>query len=127
MLALFVPVTLQFLHTENQILIACNTPKIQFCTLYFSVQIAYLISIWNLHSGERCENMATIISSLGLKGIEGYRVQVEVQLLPGIEGVGIVGLPDASVKESKDRVVAAKMIFHFQPTTKTSNMCLDTN
>lgn len=30
--------------------------------------------------------MATIVSSIGLNGVEGYRVQVEVQLLPGIEG-----------------------------------------
>ncbi|GAA0615549.1 YifB family Mg chelatase-like AAA ATPase [Virgibacillus siamensis] len=51
--------------------------------------------------------MATVVSSIGLKGIEGYRVEVEVQLLPGVEGVNIVGLPDASVKESKDRVMAA--------------------
>ncbi|GAA0432141.1 YifB family Mg chelatase-like AAA ATPase [Lentibacillus halophilus] len=51
--------------------------------------------------------MATTVSSIGLKGMEGYRVDVEVQLLPGIEGVHIVGLPDASVKESKDRVMAA--------------------
>lgn len=51
--------------------------------------------------------MATIVSSIGLNGIEGYRVQVEVQLLPGVEGVSIVGLPDVSVKESKDRVMGA--------------------
>ncbi|SHG03676.1 magnesium chelatase family protein [Ornithinibacillus halophilus] len=51
--------------------------------------------------------MATVISSIGLKGMEGYRVQVEVQLIPGVEGICIVGLPDASVKESKDRVMAA--------------------
>lgn len=51
--------------------------------------------------------LATVISSIGLKGMEGYRVQVEVQLLPGVEGVSIVGLPNASVKESKDRVMAA--------------------
>lgn len=51
--------------------------------------------------------MATIVSSIGLQGIEGYRVQVEVQFLPGVEGVSIVGLPDVSVKESKDRVMAA--------------------
>ncbi|MFA1820126.1 magnesium chelatase domain-containing protein [Virgibacillus oceani] len=38
--------------------------------------------------------------------MEGYRVQVEVQLVPGIESVSIVGLPDASVKESKDRLIA---------------------
>lgn len=51
--------------------------------------------------------MATVVTSIGLKGIEGYIVQVEVQLLPGVESVSIVGLPDASVKESKDRVMAA--------------------
>ncbi len=45
--------------------------------------------------------MATIVTSIGLKGMEGYLVQVEVQLLPGVEGVNIVGLPDASVKENQ--------------------------
>ncbi|MEN1968889.1 magnesium chelatase domain-containing protein [Lentibacillus sp. N15] len=30
-----------------------------------------------------------------------------MQLMPRIEGVSIVGLPDTSVKESKDRVMAA--------------------
>jgi len=51
--------------------------------------------------------MATVVPSIGLKGLEGYKVQVEVQLLPGIEGVTIIGLPDAAVKESKDRVMSA--------------------
>lgn len=51
--------------------------------------------------------MATTVSNIGLKGIEGYEVHVEVQLLPGIEGLSIVGLPYPSVKESKDRVMDA--------------------
>ncbi|TLS38606.1 YifB family Mg chelatase-like AAA ATPase [Pseudalkalibacillus caeni] len=51
--------------------------------------------------------MATVVPSIGLKGIEGYVVKVEVQVMPGLEGVSIVGLPDASVKESKERVLAA--------------------
>jgi magnesium chelatase family protein len=51
--------------------------------------------------------MAVIINSIGLKGMEGYRVRVEIHLLPGLESMTIVGLPDASVKESKDRVMAA--------------------
>jgi len=46
--------------------------------------------------------MATIVSSIGRRGIEGYRVQVEVQFLPVVEGDSIIGLPDVSVKESKD-------------------------
>ncbi|GAA0469434.1 hypothetical protein GCM10008935_26580 [Alkalibacillus silvisoli] len=45
--------------------------------------------------------------SIGLKGLEGYRVQVEVQVIDGLESIVVVGLPDASVKESKERVSAA--------------------
>lgn len=51
--------------------------------------------------------MSAKVNSIGLKGLEGYRVQVEVQVTEGIESVIIVGLPDASVKESKERVSAA--------------------
>ncbi|MBB6446717.1 YifB family Mg chelatase-like AAA ATPase [Bacillus benzoevorans] len=51
--------------------------------------------------------MATIVNSIGLRGIEGYLVQIEVQIVPGKEGISIVGLPDLSVKESKDRVLGA--------------------
>ena len=51
--------------------------------------------------------MSVKVTSIGLKGLEGYRVQVEVQVKEGIESIVIVGLPDASVKESKERVSAA--------------------
>ncbi|MFC5734310.1 magnesium chelatase domain-containing protein [Cytobacillus gottheilii] len=51
--------------------------------------------------------MTTKISSVGLRGLEGYHVQVEVQMSPGIGNMIIVGLPDASVKESKERVLSA--------------------
>ncbi|XQY91626.1 YifB family Mg chelatase-like AAA ATPase [Metabacillus sp. HB246100] len=51
--------------------------------------------------------MSSKVTSIGLKGLEGYRVQVEVQVKDGIETMIIVGLPDASVKESKERVSAA--------------------
>ncbi|WP_332628457.1 YifB family Mg chelatase-like AAA ATPase [Halalkalibacter flavus] len=51
--------------------------------------------------------MSEKISSIGLKGLEGYLVQVEVQVIDGIESIVVVGLPDASVKESKERVSAA--------------------
>lgn len=47
------------------------------------------------------------VTSIGLKGLEGYRVQVEVQVVEGVESIVVVGLPDASVKESKERVSAA--------------------
>jgi magnesium chelatase family protein len=51
--------------------------------------------------------LTAIVSSIGLKGLEGYRIQVEVQSKFGIETIKIVGLPDASVRESKQRVASA--------------------
>ncbi|MCA1322472.1 ATP-binding protein [Bacillus tianshenii] len=51
--------------------------------------------------------MSTNVTSISLKGLEGYRIQVEVQVKEGMESIVIVGLPDASVKESKERVSAA--------------------
>ena len=45
--------------------------------------------------------------SFGLSGVDGYPVHVEVFGVNGIPGMDIIGLPDASVKESKDRVNAA--------------------
>ncbi|MBT2701029.1 YifB family Mg chelatase-like AAA ATPase [Bacillus sp. ISL-40] len=51
--------------------------------------------------------MSVKVTSIGLKGLDGYRVQGEDQVKEGIESIVIVGLPDASVKESKERVAAA--------------------
>jgi magnesium chelatase family protein len=51
--------------------------------------------------------MTVKIPSIGLKGLEGYRVQVQVQVVEGKESMVIVGLPDTSVKESKERVLSA--------------------
>ncbi|MBP1943370.1 YifB family Mg chelatase-like AAA ATPase [Cytobacillus luteolus] len=47
------------------------------------------------------------MTTIGLKGVDGYRVQVEVQTTCGMEAFKIVGLPDTSVRESKQRVSAA--------------------
>jgi len=51
--------------------------------------------------------MATIVNSIGLKGLEGYVVRVEVKWLNGIQQISVIGLPDASIKESKDRMKGA--------------------
>ena len=40
-------------------------------------------------------------------GIDSYRVDVEVDIASGLPQFATVGLPDASVKESKDRIRAA--------------------
>ena len=47
------------------------------------------------------------VKSAALSGLKGYIVDVEVDTHKGLPGQSIVGLPDAAVKESRDRVKAA--------------------
>ena len=51
--------------------------------------------------------MVVSIDYLGLHGIDGYGVRVECDLAGGLPAFEIVGLPDAAVKEAKERVRAA--------------------
>ncbi|MGI5959700.1 MAG: YifB family Mg chelatase-like AAA ATPase [Massiliimalia sp.] len=48
--------------------------------------------------------MVTTVLSAGLYGMEPYTVQVEVDFLRALPSFEIVGLPDAAVRESRDRV-----------------------
>ena len=54
------------------------------------------------------------ISSRALNGIESPIVTVEVHASNGLPSLSIVGLPEASVKESKDRVRSALLSSGFQ-------------
>jgi len=47
------------------------------------------------------------VKSGTLKGVDAFLVEVEVDLAPGLPAFTTVGLPEAAVKESKDRVKAA--------------------
>ena len=51
--------------------------------------------------------MVVSIRSLGLTGIAGYEVGVECFLSGGLPAFDVVGLPDAAVRESRERVRAA--------------------
>jgi magnesium chelatase family protein len=51
--------------------------------------------------------MLAAISSATLSGAVGHAVSVEVHVSNGLPGFTIVGLPDAAVRESRDRVRAA--------------------
>ena len=51
--------------------------------------------------------MFSRIRSLGVSGVGGYEVSVEVNISSGLPAFDIVGLPDAAVKESRERVRAA--------------------
>ncbi len=50
--------------------------------------------------------LAKVMSS-ALMGIDGYRVEVEVDISNGLPAFDIVGLPDSGVKESRERVRTA--------------------
>ena len=51
--------------------------------------------------------MFSSIKSLGVSGIGGYLVSVEVYISNGLPHFDMVGLPDAAVKEARERVHAA--------------------
>jgi len=62
--------------------------------------------------------MLCSITSACLKGIEGYIVNVEVDIAAGLPSLTLVGLPDQEVKEAKDRVLAAIRNSGFDSPTK---------
>jgi len=51
--------------------------------------------------------MLAMVQSCAVVGLDGALVQVEVDLAQGLPSFTIVGLPDASVNEAKERVRAA--------------------
>ena len=51
--------------------------------------------------------MLATISSAALLGVDGFGVTVEVHVGNGLPGFGIVGLPDTTCREARDRVRAA--------------------
>ena len=51
--------------------------------------------------------MVVTVRSLGLNGIAGYEVSAECFLSGGLPAFDIVGLPDAAVREARERVRAA--------------------
>jgi magnesium chelatase family protein len=59
-----------------------------------------------------------IIFSRAKAGINAPLVTVEVHISNGLPGLAIVGLPEAAVKESKDRVRSALINSHFEFPTR---------
>ena len=68
--------------------------------------------------------MIATIKSLGLSGIGGYSVTAEIYISNGLPGFDIVGLPDAAVKEARERVRAAvkNSGFRFPQSRVTVNL-----
>lgn len=51
--------------------------------------------------------MVGVIKSFGLNGLEGFPVEIEVDINAGLPKYDLVGLPDKAIKESKERVQSA--------------------
>lgn len=51
--------------------------------------------------------MFSTVKSIGIFGIDTYMIQIEADVSGGLPSFDIVGLPDAAVRESRDRVRAA--------------------
>ena len=68
--------------------------------------------------------MLVKVNSAAISGLEGFVVEVEVDSIRGLPGQSIVGLPDAAVKESRDRVKFAisNSGFEFPPGYFTINL-----
>ena len=68
--------------------------------------------------------MISRLQSMGINGIEGYHVAVECFISNGLPNFDIVGLPDASVKEARERVRAAVKTsgLRFPPSRITVNL-----
>ena len=47
--------------------------------------------------------MLSIVKSIALNGLNGYLVQIQVDVSAGMPSFEIVGLPDTSIKESKSK------------------------
>ena len=68
--------------------------------------------------------MTGLVCSMGISGIEGYPVTVECFISGGLPAFDIVGLPDASVREARERVRAAVKTagLRFPPSRITVNL-----
>jgi len=51
--------------------------------------------------------MLSKLNSLGVESVDGYSVIIELDISRGMPGFDIVGLPDATVRESRERVRSA--------------------
>ena len=51
--------------------------------------------------------MLSIVKSIALHGLQGYLVNIQVDISAGMPSFEIVGLPDTSIREAKERVKTA--------------------
>ena len=62
--------------------------------------------------------MLSIVKSMALQGLDGYLIDVQVNISQGLPYWEIVGLPDTCIKESKERVKIAVQNSGFEIRSK---------
>ncbi len=64
------------------------------------------------------------VNSIGLRGMDGYSVSVEVDIGEGLPGMTMVGVLSSEVREAQDRVRTAlkNSGYHFRPQKVTVNL-----
>ena len=92
----------------------------------FLAVIAYNPPFFNSVSDTRQRKafMLAKVESLAVLGIEGVVLEIEVDVARGLPNTVIVGLPDAAVRESRDRVKSAltNCSYTFPPRRITVNL-----
>jgi len=63
-----------------------------------------------------------IVHSRSLAGVAAPRVAVEVHIAGGLPGIHLVGLPEAEVREARDRVRAALQNSQFEFPARKINV-----
>ncbi|MDE6401495.1 MAG: magnesium chelatase, partial [Clostridiales bacterium] len=68
--------------------------------------------------------MLARVNSYALNGLDGYGITVEVDIHAGLPAFDVVGLPDAAIKESRERVRSAikNSGYDFSPRKITVNL-----
>ena len=91
--------------------------------------VFYFLLVYGVKKGKKGLLIASTIMSVGLEGMKGHRVSVEANVRFEKDQFVIVGLPDASIKESKERILSSihaleldismkKITIHLSPSDK---------
>jgi len=67
-----------------------------------------------MHPPPRDHRMLARIRSVALHGLEPVPLLIEVSITNGLPAFHVVGLPDAAVRESRERVVSALRVSGYQ-------------
>ena len=78
-----------------------------------------LIIYYDFYLSVRGIFMVVTCNSFGVSGMDGYKVELEASMYNGTREFDMVGLPDAAVRESKDRVLSALKKLRIQISCRT--------